>query len=61
VRTILSEWTQVWWSLELVLRPLASDNKDPPPLPDHLENLLIWLNAFRVIPPWLCAICPLSA
>jgi hypothetical protein len=27
--------------LELVLRLLASDNKDQPPSPDHLENHLI--------------------
>ncbi len=27
--------------LELVLRLLISDNKDHPPSPDHLKNLLI--------------------
>jgi hypothetical protein len=29
-RHIWSEWTRAWWSLELVLRFLASDNKDLP-------------------------------
>jgi hypothetical protein len=33
----------------LVLRLLASDNKDQPPPPDYLENLLIWVDLIRVI------------
>ncbi len=45
---------------ELVLRLLASDNKDQPPLPDRLKKRLIWVDLIKVIPPWLCAICPLS-
>ncbi len=49
-RTIWSEWIRAWWSLELVLILLAFDNKDQLPLPDHLENLLIWLDSIKVIP-----------
>jgi hypothetical protein len=52
MRTILSKWTRAWWSFELGLRLLASDNKDQPPLPDHLGNLLIWADSVQVIPPW---------
>jgi hypothetical protein len=40
-RTIWSEWTRAWWSPELVLRLLPSDNKKQPPPPNHLEKLLI--------------------
>jgi hypothetical protein len=46
---IWSKWTRVWWFLELVLRLLASDYKDQPPLPDHHENLLIWVDLIKVI------------
>jgi hypothetical protein len=50
MRTIWSEWTQAWLSLELLLRFLASNNKDQPPLPDHLKILLIWVDSIKVIP-----------
>ncbi len=39
----------------------ASDNKDKPLLPDHLENLLIWVDSIKVIPLGLCSMsleCP---
>jgi hypothetical protein len=47
---IWSEWTWAWWSLELVLKLLASKNKDQFPLPDHLEDHLIWVDSIKVIP-----------
>ncbi len=56
-RTIWCEWTRAWWSCELVLRLLVSDNKDQPPPPDHL---LMWVDSIKVIPlgfvpyfPWV--------
>jgi hypothetical protein len=62
IRTFWSDWTRAWWSLELVLRLLASDNKDQPPPPDHLENLLIWVDSIKMIPLYFAQyICPLSA
>jgi hypothetical protein len=51
--------------LELVLRLLTSDNKDQPPLPDHLKNLLIGVDSTKVIPlgfaqyvPWMLSRMP---
>ncbi len=48
------------------LRLLASDNKEQPPLPDHLKNLLIWVDSIKVIPlgfvqyvPWALSRSPI--
>jgi hypothetical protein len=49
-RTIWSEWTWAWYSFDLVLRLLASDNKDQPPLPDYLNVHLIWVDLNKVTP-----------
>jgi hypothetical protein len=49
MRTIWSKWTRSWWSLKLVFRLLASDHKDQPLLPDHLDNLLIWMDSIKII------------
>ncbi len=51
-RTIWSEWTQPWWTLELVFWLFAFDNKDQPPPLHHLENL----NSIKVIPLALCIV-----
>jgi hypothetical protein len=42
----------------VVLRLLASDNKDQPPLPDHPENLLFWGNSDKMIPLGLAQYVP---
>jgi hypothetical protein len=46
---------------ELVLRLLASDKKDQPPLPDRPENHLDLSGLDQDDPPWPCTICSLSA
>jgi hypothetical protein len=43
-----------WWSLGLVLRLLASDQKGPASSPDHFENLLIWVDLSRWSPLAFC-------
>ncbi len=36
------------------MRLLVSNNKDQPPPPDHLQNVLIWVDLIKVIPLTLC-------
>ncbi len=53
-RTIWSKWTRACWSLELVLRVFATNNKDQPPPHDHLKSLLIRVNSIKMIPLVFC-------
>jgi hypothetical protein len=50
MKTIWSEFTQAWWPSLSSLRLLASNNKDQPPPPYHLENHLILVDLIKVIP-----------
>ncbi len=60
LKTTWSEWTCAWWSLGLALRLLASNQKEQPPLPDHLENLLIWVDSIKMIPLGFAQYVPLA-
>jgi hypothetical protein len=44
--------------MTLLLRLLASNNKDQPPLSDHLKNYLILVDSIKMIPLGLCNMYP---
>ncbi len=60
MRTIWSEWTRAWWSLELVWGSWSPITRTD--LPCLIIFRTFWSEwTWSRWSPWLCAICPLSA